>query len=122
MTSLFMSSSHCGGSEVGLIALWSMVHAGATSRQGSQGRTASFHPGQQRRQNRCDDFAGGQDGRRQSGPIHAGLTGVPSQMSADVFAPWRFGMQFRYLKVIKSVRLRVEAPFFNGSFVTFELC
>jgi hypothetical protein len=33
-----------------------------------------------------------------------------------------FGVQFRYLKVIKSVRLRVEAPFFNGSFVAFELC
>jgi hypothetical protein len=33
-----------------------------------------------------------------------------------------FCVQFSYLKVIKSVRLRVEAPSFNGSFVAFELC
>ena len=30
-------------------------------------------------------------------------------------------VQFRYLKVIKSVRLRVEAPVFKGSFAAFEL-
>jgi hypothetical protein len=28
----------------------------------------------------------------------------------------------RYLKVIRSVRLRVEALFFKGSFSAFELC
>ena len=32
-----------------------------------------------------------------------------------------FGTQFRYLKVIKSVRLRVEALVFKGSLVEFEL-
>ena len=33
----------------------------------------------------------------------------------------RQGTQFRYLKAIKSVRLRVEARVFKGSFVAFEL-
>jgi hypothetical protein len=37
---------------------------------------------------------------------------------ASAARPLRVG----YLNVIRSVRLRVEAPFFKGSFVAFELC
>jgi hypothetical protein len=49
------------------------------------------------------------------------LSAAYRPVGEDVFDP-TFGVRFRYLKVIKSVRLRVEAPFFNGSFVAFELC
>ena len=34
----------------------------------------------------------------------------------------RFARRFRYLNVIRSVRLSVEAAFFNGSFSAFALC
>ena len=41
---------------------------------------------------------------------------------ARSYVPDRSGAPLRYLKVMRSVRLSVEAPAFNGSLPAFALC